>query len=150
MSGCGIQKEDLAVLTLERLVVLPDRIEAAVRVSSEHYRYTNPELISRVLASYPTLSYHACKNNVGPTFGAVMNKTPLPHLLEHLVIDIQTHEYAKKASASLDESKVVFTGSTRWDKQDSNLATVRVSFLDDLIALAAFKKALHFINRLLT
>ena len=52
-------------------------------------RVTSPRLMSRVLAVVPTLAQHACVNERGATFAAVMDCTPLPHLLEHLVVDLQ-------------------------------------------------------------
>ena len=77
-------------IALERLSVLPDRIEAEVRVLDPAYRTTPPELIAQVLVQFPTIPFHTCRNEAGPTFSAVMENTSLPHLLEHLVIDIQT------------------------------------------------------------
>lgn len=46
-------------IALERLSVLPDRIEAEVRVLDPAYRTTSPELIAQVLIQFPydSLSY---------------------------------------------------------------------------------------------
>lgn len=131
-------------IALERLSVLPDRIEAEVRVLDPAYRTTSPELIAQVLVRFPTVRYHACRNETGPTFSAVMENTSLPHLLEHLVIDIQTRAHAEREDEATDP---VFTGTTQWSATMSDVAIVRVSFYDDLIALRAFKQALHFINQ---
>lgn len=131
-------------IALERLNVLPDRIEAEVRVLDPVFRTTSPELIAQVLDQFPTIPYHACRNEMGPTFSAVMESTSLPHLLEHLVIDIQTRAHAEREDETADP---VFTGTTQWSATMGDVAIVRVSFYDDLIALGAFKKALHFINQ---
>lgn len=131
-------------IAIDHLSVLPDRIEAHVRIIDPLARMTTPALIEKVLEAYPLVPYHACKNDVGPTFAAVMERTSLPHLLEHLVIDIQTHEHAIRHEDPNDQA--VFTGTTHWSREDRDVAIVRVSFLDDLVALGAFKKALHFIN----
>lgn len=131
-------------IALERLSVLPDRIEAEVRVLDPAYRTTSPELIAQVLVRFPTVRYHACRNETGPTFSAVMENTSLPHLLEHLVIDIQTRAHAEREDEATDP---VFTGTTQWSATMSDVAIVRVSFYDDLISLGAFKQALHFINQ---
>lgn len=131
-------------IALERLSVLPDRIEAEVRVLDPAYRTTSPELIAQVLVRFPTVRYHACRNETGPTFSAVMENTSLPHLLEHLVIDIQTRAHAEREDEATDP---VFTGTTQWSATMSDVAIVRVSFYDDLIVLGAFKQALHFINQ---
>lgn len=134
-------------VVFERLTVLPDRIEALVRITDPRYRMTSQELIEQTLDHFPTLPYHACRNDAGTTFAAVMEHTSIPHLLEHLVIDIQTHDHARTNSAARDE--VAFTGTTQWSADDPQVAIVRVSFLDDLVALGAFKEALHFINRMI-
>ena len=131
-------------IALERLRVLPDRIEAEVRVLDSAFRTTSPELIVQVLDQFPTIPYHACRNGTGPTFSAVMESTSLPHLLEHLVIDIQTRAHAEREDETADP---VFTGTTQWSATMDDVAIVRVSFYDDLIALGAFKKALRFINQ---
>ena len=131
-------------IALERLSVLPDRIEAEVRVLDPAYRTTSPELIAQVLVQFPTIPFHTCRNEAGPTFSAVMENTSLPHLLEHLVIDIQTRAHAEREDEATDP---VFTGTTQWSATMSDVAIVRVSFYDDLIALGAFKQALHFINQ---
>lgn len=131
-------------IALERLSVLPDRIEAEVRVLDPAYRTTSPELIAQVLVQFPTIPFHACRNEAGPIFSAVMENTSLPHLLEHLVIDIQTRAHAEREDEAIDP---VFTGTTQWSATMRDVAIVRVSFYDDLIALGAFKQALHFINQ---
>ena len=131
-------------IALERLSVLPDRIEAEVRVLDPAYRTTSPELIAQVLVQFPTIPFHTCRNEAGPTFSAVMENTSLPHLLEHLVIDIQTRAHAEREDEATDP---VFTGTTQWSATMRDVAIVRVSFYDDLIALWAFKQALHFINQ---
>ena len=131
-------------IALERLSVLPDRIEAEVRVLDPAYCTTSPELIAQVLVQFPTVPFHTCRNEAGPTFSAVMENTSLPHLLEHLVIDIQTRAHAEREDEATDP---VFTGTTQWSATMRDVAIVRVSFSDDLIALGAFKQALHFINQ---
>lgn len=133
-------------IAFERLTVLPDRIEAEVRVCDPCSRMTTPDLIARVIEQFPTIPYHACRNDRGPTFEAVMERTSVPHLLEHLVIDLQAHEHAKTMLPNEANAQATFTGTTQWSAEDADVAIVRVSFQDDLIALGAFKKALHFIN----
>lgn len=134
-------------LAIESLTVMPDRIEAHVRLCDPAARRTTPALIERTLEAFPTIALHTCRNAEGPTFASVMDHTSLPHLLEHLVIDIQTHEQARRSPQERHDDQAVFTGTTQWSAEDPHLAIVRVSFLDDVIALAAFKKALHFINQ---
>lgn len=137
-------------VTFDRLTVLPDRVEASVRIVDPTARITSKDLIDQAVKQFPTLPYHTCRNEVGPTFSAVMEATSVPHLIEHLVIDIQTHAHDQKEGSKTPSGQVAFTGTTQWSADDPDVAIVRVSFLDDLIALGAFKKALHFINHALT
>ncbi len=125
-------------LTVQSLRVRPGRIELSVRVASRRYTQTTPQLIERCLQHAPTLGAHACRNGVGPTFGAVMNGTSVPHLLEHLVVDAQT-----RASQSPQR---VFTGTTQWSAEDPLVASIAVSYEDDLAALRALKESLAFLN----
>ena len=125
-------------LTVQSLRVRPGRIELSVRVASQRYAQTTPQLIERCLQHAPTLGMHACRNGVGPTFGAVMNSTSVPHLLEHLVVDAQ-------ARASQSPQRV-FTGTTQWSAEDPLMANVAVSYEDDLAALRALKESLAFLN----
>ena len=72
-------------------------------------------------------------NAQGEPFGAILDRTSLPHILEHLIIDFQA-ELA-------DRSAATFVGTTEWLNEREGLARVEVNFTDDLIALAALKAA---------
>ena len=67
-----------------------------------------------------------------------MDHTPLPHLLEHLVIDLQVREAQRDDDA--------FAGTTDWIDQEAGTARIQVSFTDDLAALRAFRDAVRFLN----
>lgn len=148
------QGEDTAVgapLAIEHIRVRADRLELNVRVAHERYAQTNPEIIAACKEFAPTIALHTCRNSVGPTFGHVMNCTSVPHLLEHVIIDLQTR--------AAHDSSVVFAGTTEWDvernaahKKGSNLplyAKVSVSLEDDVVALGAVKQAVDCLNRVL-
>lgn len=92
--------EKIALERLSRYCL--NRIEAEVRVLDPAYRTTSPELIAQVLIQFPTIPFHTCRNEAGPTFSAVMENTSLPHLLEHLVIDIQTRAHAEREDEATD------------------------------------------------
>lgn len=125
-------------LSLERISVHNDRVICDVVLSPRAPRMTSPELARCVAASFPDVPRHACVNEVGDTFAAVMDRTSLPHLLEHLVIDLQTR-------AATDDA-AVFVGTTMWTDELGRKARIEVSFTDDLVALRAFRDALHFLN----
>lgn len=127
------------VLRIESLTVKPDRIVCEVQVPNAEKHYTTPALIEALRQEFPNLPLHTCKNSSGKTFAAVMNKTSLPHLFEHLVIDLQTQ-------ASIQDERV-FIGTTEWLDEAAGKARIEVSFADDLNALRAFRDAAQILNR---
>ena len=117
------------------------RIGCDVALAAQAPRTTSPQIAASVCASFPNLPRHACVNGAGDTFGAVMEATSLPHLLEHLVIDLQTQ--AAPPDASPDTA---YVGITRWTDENAGRAHIEVSFTDDLVALRAFRDAARFLN----
>lgn len=124
-------------------------------------RVTSPQLMSHVLAVVPTLAQHACVNERGTTFAAVMDCTPLPHLLEHLVVDLQVRAESGRwrtlpgaapsvsphvAGATRDHPIV---GTSEWLDEVAGIARIDVSFADDLVALRAMRDSVAFLNKLL-
>ena len=84
------------------ITVRPGRLSCLVVVPDERHRFTTPKLAAFVQGCYPELVHHACVNGVGPTFGAVMEHTSTPHLLEHLAISLQ----ARAAGAHGDGARI--------------------------------------------
>ena len=124
-------------------------------------RVTSPQLMSRVLAEVPTLARHACVNECGTAFAAVMDCTPLPHLLEHLVVDLQVRAESGQwltlpGAAPSVSSHVAGTthdrpivGTSEWLDEAAGIARIDVSFADDLVALRAMRDSVAFLNKLL-
>ena len=127
-------------IVIERLQVRSDRVVATVRMPNAPRVLTTPKLAARVCRDFPDLPQHACVNGEGPVFGAVVGHTPLPHLLEHLVIDLQVQ--------AGDDPDRLFTGASRWTDREKGLAQVEVSYADDLAALRAFRDAAAYLNAL--
>ena len=136
-----------APVLVESARVLPDRIQLTVRVSHEKYAQTNASLLQAVLVCHPYLLEHACRNAAGPTFGAVAAATSTPHLLEHLIIDYQLKLHETQDAHAVQD--VLLVGTTQWDVHDPLLATVSLSYQDDVIAFAAINQALEELNDLL-
>ena len=109
-----------APLVIERLTVRADRVVCDVVLAPGVPRRTTPELAARVRAAHPHVPRHACVNDEGDTFAAVMDHTSLPHLL--------------------------FVGTTEWTDEAAGRARIEVSFLDDLVALRAFRDAIAFLG----
>ena len=127
-------------IRVERIVVRPGRLICDVRIDNPAMRTVTLELAETALRTFPSLPYHACVNEAGSTFSAVMRTTSVPHLIEHIAIDIQTH--------AADDPCASFVGTTEWLDEDAGRARIELSFLDDLHAMRAFNEAISFVNRL--
>lgn len=125
------------LLKVLRYTVRNDRIVADVELAKTCPHNTSPALIARLRADYLHLPHHACVNDKGTTFGAVINDTPLPHLLEHMVVDLQV-----RAS----DGSQTFVGTSEWVCEKTGRARIEISFADDLVALAAFRDAVEALN----
>lgn len=125
-------------VSIEQFTVGEGRLVCEIRLAPSAPRVTSPGLIRKLEGAFPHLARHACVNDKGVTFGAVMNHTSLPHLLEHLVIDLQVR------GAQRDDD--AFAGTTDWIDQEVGTARIQVSFTDDLAALRAFRDAVRFLN----
>ena len=125
-------------ISVTSIVVNTGRLICEVSVPDPSFRHTNSAIAQRLSARFPSLGHHACVNAVGRTFGCVMERTSMPHVLEHLVIELQT-----RAS---DDPQAMFVGTTEWVDEAAGIARVQVSYLDDLQALRALSEALDILN----
>ena len=91
-----------------------------------------------------------------------MDCTPLPHLLEHLVVDLQVRAEsgqwftlpgaAAEAPPSMwraQRSDRPIVGTSEWLDEAAGTARIDVSFADDLVALRAMRDSVAFLNKLL-
>ena len=129
------------VVDAVRIVVLPDRIEATLRVRDASCRKVSPSLVASCKREFPELAFHACKNDWGPRFGDVMDRASVPHLLEHLVITLQVRRDQQDGRENFG-----YLGTTQWVSPGSCSAKVSVRFRNDVICLACLKEALAFVN----
>ena len=123
---------------VKRRTVSAGRLSCEVEVSPPGACATS-ELMERLCFRFPRLPQHACVNDEGPVFASVMDHTPLPHVLEHLVVELQAQ--AAERSGGRTPETGVFVGTTEWIDEGRTKAMVRVSFADDFDALRAFKEA---------
>ncbi|MDO4502341.1 MAG: hypothetical protein Q4D06_04080 [Coriobacteriia bacterium] len=135
------------MLTAQAMTVRPDRVVCVVQVKPPFPLMTSPELMARVLERFPDLPRHACVNQVGPSFAQVMDHTPTPHLLEHLVIDLQLEQYARMDLPAAIQARPL-TGVTQWVNREKGTARVEVGYWDDLVALGCFTRAIELLNQL--
>ena len=119
---------------------------AVVRVNSAH-THTTPKIAEHVRADFPDVERHACVNALGPAFAHVMEHTSLPHLLEHLTIDIQASEYTLMYADGQPHPHML-KGVTQWIDKDEGLARVQVNMVSDICAISALTRAVDYINSL--
>ena len=126
-------------ISATKIVVQDGRLVCEVIIPDPAKRYCTPRLAGRVRTVFPDIVKHTCVNGVSDKFVTVMDSTSVPHLLEHLMIDIQVHDDRVEADA-------FFVGATEWLDESAGTALVPVSFADDLCALQALNKSLDFLN----
>ena len=126
------------IIELLSMTVKAGRIVARLRIAQERFRYMTPSRADYLAQRFPTLTAHACVNGRGDTFGVVMESTSVPHMFEHVVIELQT-----RAS---EDPEAVFVGTSEWEDETAGTACVQVSFTDDLQALRAFNDATQILN----
>lgn len=114
------------------------------RVQAHNNLFSNAQIKDSLLEIRPTLAAHNCKNLSGKSFVDVMDSTSIPHLLEHLIIDLQV-EYLENANISV---KPIF-GTTEWLDKSAGTAKITLSFMDDVIALKAIKDAANLLNSII-
>lgn len=124
-------------IEIKAITVRTGRIACDVAIPDERFRFTSPKLAAFVEGQHPDLPHHACVNDAGFSFGDVIERTSVPHLLEHLVISEQVRG---------DASAAMFVGTTEWTDEAAGEARIEVGFKDDLVALRAFGDATRFLN----
>jgi len=128
-------------LRITSIVVRADRIVCDLKIDPRH-AYTTPAVAAYVSRCFPDLPLHACVNERGDTFGAVIADTSLAHLFEHIVIDIQVSSQV----AAVQAQERTFVGTSEWIDEGKGEARVVVNFNDDMDALRAFRAASNIIN----
>lgn len=132
-------------IAVERIVVKRDRLVCDVRVTPRASQTVTPRLARAVRQQFPQLEGHACVNEAGETFGAVLDRASLPHLLEHLAIQLQAEAWSA-ATTPRSAAPNAFVGVTEWTDRQQGTARIQLSFRDDVIALKALRDAVTFVN----
>ena len=161
--------DDFQAARIVHIRIQPDRAIVDVAIDAQAPARTTFELAARAIQLRPNLPHHTCVNapsragQANPVFSSVMDDTPLPHLLEHLVIDVLTEMFADDSSAprqaAADPSASrpaaadpsarrapTFVGTSEWLDRAARIARIEVSCPDDLLVLRAFAEALHLLN----
>ncbi|MES2460709.1 MAG: hypothetical protein V4671_08990 [Armatimonadota bacterium] len=99
-----------------------------------------PHLPNRLFRLFPTLARHKCENGLGLSFRQECRRTEIPHLFEHLIIELQSQ--AQPAE--------VLRGETEWNwiVDPRGRFHVHVDFENELLAIGAIRLAERLINSL--
>lgn len=126
-------------------------LDLDVRCDVGHLHATRSQA-DRILELLPNLSHHICVNSgSNDCFGNELVGTELPHLLEHVIIELQG-----KACGGEGLSGALLTGHTSWleelavtNPEGFALMRVSVSFRNDFVALSAVREAVKMIEWLI-
>lgn len=131
-------------MRIEAIDVHDGFLEADVSCRAEEL-HVSPALARRMVSLLPDLPHQQCVNSGHRYFGDEIEGTELPHLLEHLAIELMACE-VRRFSPGSDR---VYVGNTVWRKgtegDDVRHMRVAISFDDDLVALGALKQASEII-----
>ncbi len=132
----------MGVLTIERIDVGPERIEALMRVDAA-YAHTSVvgNLAPRALELLPGLARHTCENGTARGIIAELADTETPHLLEHVAVECM----------ALAGSPRTLRAATDWDFARDGLHVYRVNLAydDDLVALGALREGVRIVDWLM-
>lgn len=100
----------------------------------------SPHIPRSLFNLFPHLAHHKCHNGNGYSFRREAMSTELPHLLEHLIIELQ-------AQAKHHE---VLKGETQWNWRVDPRGTfhVHVEYENEQLVLAAVRLAERIVNAL--
>lgn len=106
-------------------------------------RYTTdtvPHLPKSLFRLFPHLAHHKCHNDGGFSFKRESMATEIPHLLEHLIIELQTQAQRHE----------ILKGETQWNWRVDPRGTfhVHVEYENEQLVLAAIRLAERIINAL--
>ncbi len=142
-------------LSITHIRIERDRALFDIMLGAGAPHYTDTDLAGLVVRMRPRLPEHACVNarsragECEPFFSSVIEDTSLPHLLEHVAIDVlierslQESEAARPSAPSPDRT---FVGTSEWVDEQAGTARVALSCQDDLEVLAAVKEAVRIVN----
>jgi hypothetical protein len=99
-----------------------------------------PHLPRSLFRLFPHLAHHKCHNEGGYSFRRECMATEIPHLLEHLIIELQTQAQRHE----------VLKGETQWNWRVDPRGTfhVHVEYENEQLVLAAIRLAERIINTL--
>ncbi len=100
----------------------------------------SPHVPRELFRLFPHLAHHKCHNGNGYSFRREAMATEVPHLLEHLIIELQTQAQYHQ----------VLKGETQWNWRIDPRGTfhVHVEYENELLVLAAIRLAERIVRSL--
>ena len=100
----------------------------------------SPHVPISLFKLFPHLSHHKCHNGNGYSFKREAMSTEIPHLLEHLIIELQARA----------QHHDVLKGETQWNWRVDPRGTfhVHVEYQNEQLVLAAIRLAERMVNAL--
>ncbi|MCL2136549.1 MAG: hypothetical protein FWH40_03370 [Coriobacteriia bacterium] len=74
-----------------------------------------------LIKKHPSIIKHACRQAGKGLFGEKIKQARLPHVLEHLIIDLFVQDRAKQ-----------YAGNTAWSDRKVGIATIRIGLPESL------------------
>lgn len=132
----------MTALSIDRIEVGPERIEAVVRAEPSLARTSVAAgLPTRALDLLPGLVRHTCENGTAHGIVAELADTETAHLLEHVAVECM----------ALSGSPRTLRAETLWDfaRDGSHVYRVRMAYDIDLVALGALREGLGIVDYLM-
>ena len=120
------------------ICVLPDvrQIKLIVEMPMHCYHTAQaPHLPRHLFRLFPRLARHHCENGLGLTFREEARHTEIPHLFEHLLVELQL--YAQHA----DDLTLRGVTEWNWQRDPRGRFHVMVDYENELLAVGAIRLA---------
>lgn len=145
---CGLHRvpessaERNTSVKIEKIIFKNKRVELVVKMPDPNHCTTRdvPHLPKRLFGLFPHLAEHRCENDGGYTFRQESRCTEIPHLLEHLIIELQGQAHPHG----------ILRGETKWNwhEDPKGLFHVTIDYENELLVLGAIRTAERIINAL--
>lgn len=122
------------LIEIKRVEVGLTNLRARVRLSDDAPLMTSEDLVAttRIYYLMPHIVEHVCLGDASETFKDVMGDTEIPHLLEHMVVELLSQS---------SESGEVTSGRTFPVEGDERSYDIEVSCPDDVLVMGALSSA---------
>lgn len=127
------------LIDIKKVVVGPEYLTATVQLTEGAPERTSEDLegTTRIYNLMPTIIGQACVGDVGSTFRDVMGDTELPHLMEHVAIELISRT---------NLADRITTGRT-WPIDDIHrLYSIQLTCVDDVLVAGALSSAAWIID----